>query len=129
MTEVANSRTKYDLEDRTARFGEMVIKFARKVPRDPITQPLISQIVRLATSVGANYCEADDAHTKREFRHRICLCKKETRETMHWFRMMVAASPPVRDEARRLWTEAKQLHSIFVAIIRTARKREQQPKH
>ena len=51
----------FDLEERTALFGEAVIAFARKIPRDPVTQRLISQLVGAGTSVGANYCEADDA--------------------------------------------------------------------
>ena len=67
----------YDLEERTARFGEAVIRFARTLPQDVITIPLISQFVRSGTSVGANYCEADDADSKKDFRHRISICKKE----------------------------------------------------
>ncbi|MFN0195099.1 MAG: four helix bundle protein, partial [Planctomycetaceae bacterium] len=51
----------YDLEERTALFGEAVIEFAKKVPKNLITQPLIIQIIRSSTSIGANYCEADDA--------------------------------------------------------------------
>jgi four helix bundle protein len=52
---------RYDLEERTARFGEAVIRFAKKIPIDPVTESLIKQLVSAATSVGANYCEADDA--------------------------------------------------------------------
>ena len=57
----------YDLEERTARFGEAVIDFAKRVPRDPVTNRLISQLVGAATSVGANFVEADDAVSKKEF--------------------------------------------------------------
>ncbi len=55
----------WDLEERTAKFGEDIIKFCKKVPRNPITNPLITQLVKAGTSVGANYCEADDAESKK----------------------------------------------------------------
>jgi len=95
-----------------------VIGFVKKIPKDAVTTPLISQIVRSATSVGANYCEADDAVSKKEFRLKVGTCKKEARETKHWLRMIVAAEPSVGQEARVLWREAKELHLIFAAIIR-----------
>ena len=108
----------YDLEGRTACFGEAVIQFLRTLPVDVITSPLIDQLVRSSTSVGANYCEADDAASKRDFRHRISICKKESRETKYWFRMMGAAVPDCKPRARVLWQEAKELHLIFSAIWR-----------
>ena len=109
---------KYDLEERCAKFGEAVIAFAKRVPRNEITLPLISQLVRAATSVGGNYCEADEADTNKEFRYRIGVCKREARETRFQIRMIVAAEPSLRDEARALWQEAKELTRIFAAILR-----------
>ncbi len=109
---------KYDLEERTASFGEAVIALARKVPRDPVNDPLVNQLVRSGTSVGANYCEADDAVSKKEFRNKIGTCKKEARETKHWLRMIAKAESAKQDEARKLWREAKELHLIFAAIYR-----------
>jgi four helix bundle protein len=109
---------KYDLEERTAKFGEAIIAFAKKVPVNQVTRSLVDQIVRSATSVGANYCEADDSSTKKEFRHKIGYCRKESRETKHWLRMIVKAQPQFREEAKPLWQEAKELHLIFVAILR-----------
>jgi len=111
---------RFDLEDRTARFGEAVIAFAKTVPRNPVTLPLINQLVRAGTSVGANYCEADDAQSKKEFRYRIGTCRKEARETKHWIRMLVAAEKNLRDPAKPLWQEAKELNLIFSAIFRNA---------
>lgn len=72
---------KYDLEERTAVFSERVIDFVVEIERNAVTSPLISQLVRSATSIGANYCEADDAESKRDFRHKIGLSRKESRET------------------------------------------------
>src|SRR2546421_12128608 len=83
----------FDLEERTAIFGESVIRFAKRLPQNPVMNPLISQIVRSSTSVGANYCEADDAGTKKDFKHKIGTCRKESRETKHWLRMIAAAAP------------------------------------
>ncbi|MBI2621036.1 MAG: four helix bundle protein [Candidatus Levybacteria bacterium] len=95
--------TKYDLEKRTARFGEAIIKFCKKVPRGPITDPLINQLVKAATSIGANYSEADDAESKQDFKHKIGICKKESRESKHFLRMIAVAAPQLKEEARIHW--------------------------
>jgi four helix bundle protein len=90
---------KYDLEERSARFGEAVIRFAKKIPRGPDNDRLIGQLVGAATSIGANYCEADDAVSKKDFRCKIGTCKKEARETKFFLRMVAAAEES--PEARR----------------------------
>ena len=113
-----NSTTKYDLEERTATFGEAVIKFCKKIPRGPITDPLITQLTKAGTSVGANYCEADDAESKQDFRHKIGICKKESRESKHFIRMIVVAVSELKEEARPLWQEAKELNLIFNSIYK-----------
>jgi len=109
---------KFDLEERTARFGENVIRFAQKLPRNAVTAPLISQLVRSATSIGSNYCEADEAGSRKEFKYRISVCCRESRETKYWFRMNAAALPAKAEEARQLWKEADELNRIFAAILR-----------
>jgi four helix bundle protein len=108
----------FDLEERTARFGEAIIAFAKKVPKNDVTLPLISQIVRSGASIGANYCEADEAVSRKDFRHKIGTCKKEAKETKHWLRMIGAAEASMKTEARVLWKEAKELLLIFAAIYR-----------
>lgn len=118
---MTNDEAKYDLEERTARFGEQVVTFCRKIGANPVTAPLVSQLVRSGTSVGANYCEADDAGSRKEFRHRVSICKREARETKHWLRMVAVADPNVKDEARRLWQEAKELNLIFAKIFRSSK--------
>ncbi len=115
-------KRKHDLEERTARFGEAVIRFAKKIPVNDVTRPLINQVVRAGTSVGSNYCEADDAESKKDFRHKIGLCKKESRESKHWLRMIAVAEESVVMEARPLWQEAKELNLIFAAIRRSCDK-------
>ncbi|MDB6126713.1 MAG: hypothetical protein JWM35_609 [Verrucomicrobia bacterium] len=109
----------YDLEERTAVFGEQVIEFCLAVCTGAVTSPIINQLVRAGTSIGANYCEADDAESKRDFRHKIGICRKEARETKYWLRMITKAVPAVAEAARKIWSEAKELHLIFAAIIRT----------
>jgi four helix bundle protein len=109
---------RYDLAERTAKFGETIIVFARRLAVDTVSRPLINQIVRSGTSVGANYCEADDAVSKKEFRQKIGTCRKEAKETKYWLRMIATACPDHRHDARDLWREAKELHLIFCAILR-----------
>ena len=99
-------------------FGEGIVEFAKSIPKNPITLPLISQVVRSGTSIAANYCEADDAASKKDFKNKICTCRKEARETKLWLRMIAAAGPELKVEARKLWHEARELHLIFAAIWR-----------
>ena len=111
----------YDLEERTARFGEVVIDFARTIPQNPVTSRIISQLVGAGTSVGANYVEADDAVSKKEFLKNIATCRKEARETKHFLRMAVRAVPELKFEAKKIWLEARELHLIFSKIWRTGK--------
>jgi len=116
MTNEQIPKKKYDLEERTAKFGEGIIKFAQKIPKDSVNFPLINQLVKAGTSVGANYCEADDAESGQDFKHKIGICKKEARETKHWLRMIAVANPALKNEARNFWQKAKELHLIFNSI-------------
>ncbi|MFA5158443.1 MAG: four helix bundle protein [Patescibacteria group bacterium] len=106
----------FDLEERTAKFAEDVIKFCQTIKETTITKPIISQLIRAATSIGANYCEADDSDSKKDFRHKISICKKEARETKHWLRMSAVALPDRKEDLKKLWCEAKELHLIFNSI-------------
>ena len=119
---MSNNRKKYDLEDRTGRFGEGIIDFVKTLPRNRINDELISQIVRSGTSIGANYMEADAAESKKDFRHKIAICKKESKETKHWLRMIVKANPNKRDECKKLWGEAQELTLIFSSILSSKNK-------
>ena len=114
---MSNDKPVFNLEERTAQFGIDVIRFAKQIPKSIISVPLISQIVRSATSVGANYCEADCAETKKDFEHKIGICKKESRETKHWLRMIAEALPETKETCRKLWKESNELNLIFCAIV------------
>ena len=115
----------YDLEERTARFGEAVVDSARAIPRDPVTDRIINQLVGAGTSVGANYVEADDSVSKKEFLKCVGTCKKEARETKHFLRMAVRAVPELKPEAKKLWTEARELQLIFAKIWRSGKRQEE----
>jgi four helix bundle protein len=112
----------YDLEERTARFGESVIDFAKTIPQGPTTDRIISQLIGAATSVGANYVEADDSVSKKEFLKCIGTCKKEARERKFFLRMSVRVIPLLKPEARKLWMEANELHLIFAKIWRNGKR-------
>lgn len=112
----------YDLIERTAKFGESVIRFARTVPNSAVTVSLIRQLVRSGTSVGANMCEANDAVSRKDFRNKIGICKKEAAEVKHWLRMIAVADPDLAERSREIWTEANELHLILGKSFHTAGK-------
>lgn len=107
-----------DLTERAARFGEAIVRFAKKSPQNPVNNRLITQLVAAGTSVGANFCEANDAVSGKDFRKSVGTCRKESKETMFFLRMIAAADPSLAEEARALWREAKELNLIFGSIWR-----------
>lgn len=110
----------YDLEERTAKFGERVIIFCKITKQDIINRSIISQLIRSATSIGANYMEANSASSKKDFRNKIYICKKESQETKHWLRMMAQCiSDDDKNELRKLWQESHELTLIFGRIVAT----------
>ncbi len=113
---------KFDLEERTAKFGENIIMFCKKISQNHATLPIINQLIKAATSVGANYCEADDAESRKDFKHKIGICKKESRESKYWLRMIAVAYPECKEEVRAYWKEAKELNLIFNAIVNSTNK-------
>jgi len=110
---------KYDLEERTTRFGERVISFLKTVKIDEITKPLVGQVVRSASSIGANYREANEASSPKDFRNKVCIGKKEANETKHWLRLISIAQPEREIEAKKLWQEAHEYVLIFGKIVQT----------
>ena len=113
------ARHPFDLEERTAQFGEAIVKFSKKIPRNPTNNRLIEQLVGCGTSVGANYCEANEAVSKKDFRNTAGRCVKEAKETGYFLRMVVASEPQLAEEARKLYREAKEL----LLILSSMRKR------
>jgi len=109
----------YDLEDRTIKFSKEIINFLKKVKKDNINNPLINQLVRSATSVGANYCEANGASSKKDFKNKIYICKKEAKETKYWLQLIGENNEENKEDCRKYWKEAQELTMIFSKIIIT----------
>jgi len=103
----------WDLVERVSVCGERLVRFSKKIPRDPTNNRLIDQLVGAGTSVGANYCEANQAVSKRDFQNTIGRCVKEAKETKFFLRMVVASEPELASEARVLYREAHELLLIF----------------
>ena len=120
MTEIRMTKT-YDLEERTARFAEQIIDFIKTIKITPVNQRIITQLIGASGSVGANYCEATEAESKRDFIHKIGLCKKEVKESKHWLRLLARSEQEKRDEIRNLWREAQELLLIFSKIDKSSR--------
>jgi four helix bundle protein len=118
---VTVKKSKYDLEERTALFGEGIIKLCGVVKVTIISKPLLNQLIRSATSIGANYMEANGASSKKDFTNKIFICKKETQETKHWLRMLSSAVPEQAEEFKNFWNEAHELNLIFQKIAATSR--------
>lgn len=106
----------FDFEERTARFGEAVVRFSKKIPRNPTNNRLIDQLVGAGTSVGANFCEASDCVSKKDFRYTVKRCFKEAKETRFFLRMVAASEPPLSEEARKLYREATELVRILATM-------------
>ena len=119
---------KYDLEERTARFGEDAIAFVKKIPVNKITERIIPQLVGAETGVGSNYCEADCAESNKDFIHKMSIANKEAKESKHFLRMASVAIPEVAVEGRVLWKEAHELNMIFMTIVKKAKQTETQKK-
>ncbi len=121
---MSQSPNNYDLTERTAKFGENVIVFCKNLKEDTISKPLIIQLVRSATSVGANYMEANGASSRKDFANKIFICKKESQESKHWFRMLNQCNPEKKEDLRKLWQEAQELTMIFQKITNSLRNKD-----
>lgn len=112
----------YNLEDRTTEFSEHLILFCKKIPKTNVTLPLIDQLVRSGTSIGANYFEANGASSKKDFKNKTFICKKESKETQYWLRLVANTleNEESKQECRTLWQEAKELGMIFSKISSSA---------
>lgn len=122
---MTQTEKKYDLEERTAVFGESIIKLCRSIKQDNITAPIISQLIRSATSIGANYMEANGASSKKDFVNKIFICKKESQETKHWLRMLsMSVTENIKEELEIISKECQELVFIFQKIASTSRNNE-----
>lgn len=117
----AEGGRKYDLEERTANFGEEIIVLCKKLPHSEITQRLIPQLIGAGTAIGSNYCEADCAESNKDFIHKMAIANKEAKESKFFIRMLAKACPEHAEHGRRLWKEAHELNLIFTTIIKKSK--------
>ena len=123
MINSSDKKQVYDLEERTAKFGEDVIDFVKTIEKTAVNSRIINQLVGSAGSFGANYCEATEAESKKDFIHKIGICRKEIKETMHWLRLLARSNLERKEEIRKLWKEAREMLLIFSKINRSSRKK------
>ncbi len=118
MIQATNNKT-YNLEERTAKFSEDLIEFIRTIKRDDINKNIIIQLVRAATSIGANYYEANASSSKKDFRNKIYISKKESNETKYWLRLLAKYHPELKEKIMKFWQEAHEFHLIFQKVTNT----------
>lgn len=111
----------YNLEERATLFAESVIGLCKKVSKNPVAAPIINQLVRSGTSIGANYSEATGASSKKDFINKVFIAKKEAIETKYWLRLLAKADSGVTEDCRLLWKEAQELTLIFSKIAGKSR--------
>lgn len=107
---------KYDLEARTREFSKKLIRLVKLLVINDINRNVISQLLRSSTSVGANYCEANAASSKKDFRNKIFICRKEIQETKYWIELLAEIEPDYKNNLRIIWKEAHELTLIFNKI-------------
>jgi four helix bundle protein len=108
---------KYDLEERTLDFGKRIIRMAKSLPKSTINFKLIDQVVRSGTSMGANYREANETETKKDFKYRIRICRKEGKETIYWLKLIIEANLEFKNRIKPLLQESSELVKIFASIL------------
>lgn len=109
---------KYPLEERTLIFSENLMEFCRKIQRTIFTIPLIEQLIRSGTSIGANYREANGASSRKDFGNKIYICKKEAKETHYWLKLLFrfCDTETLIIQCKKLIKEAHELSLIFSKI-------------
>ncbi|MEA1956889.1 MAG: four helix bundle protein [Euryarchaeota archaeon] len=116
MTEIKNSK-RYDLEERTLKFAKEVIKFVKSLPKTIANIEIIKQLVRSSGSVGANYIEANEALSKKDFIMRVKICRKEAKESRYWLKLIEVNGEDAEKQRQLLIQEATELMKIFGAIL------------
>ncbi len=120
MIQIQKSKP-YDLEERTLEFGKRMVHLCRALPKDIVNNTLVDQVIRSGTSIGANYREANETETKKDFQFRMRICRKEAKETVYWLKLIVEANRNIENRIQPLITEAIELMKIVAAILNKAK--------
>ncbi len=124
MTKEYKKIDKFELSERMTKFSESVISFTRSLPLDTISRPIISQLIRSATSIGANYMEAINACSRRDFRNKIFICKKEAQECVYWLRLIIGCYPEDKEKIIKLRQECNEFLKILQKTTNTLYKND-----
>jgi four helix bundle protein len=117
MTKNQNSK-QYDLEERTLKFAKRARDFVKKLPKIQANLEDGRQLIKASGSAGANYIEANEALSKKDFVMRIKICRKEAKESRYWLRLIdTGASAELEQERKELEDEASELTHIFGSIV------------
>ncbi len=117
MNKIYNPK-KYDLEDRTFLFAQDCRSFCKKIPKSIANREDSQQLIRSSGSVGANYIEANEALSKKDFVMRIKISRKEAKESRYWLRLIETNNDTVLEEKRAsLIDKATELMNIFGSIL------------
>ena len=116
MSEFAVNKS-YDLEERTLEFGKRIIRMCKALPSNTINFKLIDQVVRSGTSLGANYREANETSTKKDFKFKLGICLRESKETIYWLQLVIEANPEFEKKMKLLLKENRELVKIFATIL------------
>lgn len=116
------NNNRYDLKERTTVLAETILSLIKKTKANDVNKNIVAQLSRSGTSVGANYMEADGAESRKDFEHKMSICRKEAKETMYWVRLLSGEDFMNIEECRKIWKEAQELVFIFSAIITSSRK-------
>jgi four helix bundle protein len=116
MTQNQNSKH-YDLEERTLQFAKSALDFCKGLPKTLICEEIGKQLIRAATSVGANYIEANESLGKKDFVMRIKICRKEAKECGYWLKLIEVSDPDLGKEREILLEESIELMKIFGSIL------------
>lgn len=117
--------SKFNLEERTAKFAENIIDMLKKIKTNPVNKRIIEQLVGSSGSTAANYYEAIEGESKKDFIHKISICKKEIKETKLWLRLLARSNPEKSNSINVLWRESQEFLLIFSKIISTSRKKNE----
>ena len=108
----------YDLEERTYKFAKDVAIYCKQHPRISSSIEFTIHAIRSSGSIGANYIEANEALSKKDFIMRVKICRKEAKETAYWLRLLIeTSSEELIQRGQELWKEAIELKKIFCAIV------------
>ena len=107
----------YDLAERTKKFSLEIIRVIKKIKLSYLNQNTIAQLLRSSSSIGANYREANGASSKKDFRNKISICRKEAQESEYWIELLAESNPEHKPELQKLWREAHELILIFGKIF------------